>query len=85
MLPSDRQGKSTTAFTKPSLIGLLRFLAVLLLAGYIGNFGQLPAVMGLPVYVSIPKSALSDLGRAVYQPAVHPGHYIYSGHAAGQP
>ena len=32
-----------------------------------GDFGQLPPVMDLPLYTSVSRSALSDLGRSAYQ------------------
>ena len=32
----------------------------------VGDFGQLPPVMDLPVYSSLSRSAISDLGRKVY-------------------
>ena len=33
----------------------------------IGDFGQLPPVMDLPLYTSVTRSAISDLGRTTYQ------------------
>ncbi len=32
-----------------------------------GDFGQLPPVMDLPLYTTVPRSSLSDLGRSAYQ------------------
>ena len=32
-----------------------------------GDFGQLPPVMDLPLYTSVSRSSLSDLGRSAYQ------------------
>ena len=32
-----------------------------------GDFGQLPPVMDLPLYTTVPRAALSDLGKAAYQ------------------
>ena len=32
-----------------------------------GDFGQLPPVMDLPLYTTVPRSALSDLGSTAYQ------------------
>ena len=32
-----------------------------------GDFGQLPPIMELPLYMSVPKSSISDLGRSAYQ------------------
>ena len=32
-----------------------------------GDFGQLPPIMELPLYMSVPKSSSSDLGRSAYQ------------------
>ena len=32
-----------------------------------GDFGQLPPVMDLPLYSSVPRSAIPDLGRSTYQ------------------
>ena len=43
----------------------------MVLGGYLcllfGDFGQLPPVMDLPLYITVPRSALSDLGSAAYQ------------------
>ena len=36
-----------------------------------GDFGQLPPVMDLPLYTTVPRSALSDLGSAAYQSFDH--------------
>ena len=36
-----------------------------------GDFGQLPPVMDLPLYTTIPRSALSNLGSAAYQSFDH--------------
>ena len=33
----------------------------------VGDFGQLPPVMDLPIYTCLSKSAISDLGRTTYQ------------------
>ena len=33
----------------------------------VGDFGQLPPVMDLPLYSSLPRSAIADLGRTTYQ------------------
>ena len=33
----------------------------------VGDFGQLPPVMDLPLYSAVPRSAVADLGRNVYQ------------------
>ena len=33
----------------------------------VGDFGQLPPVMDLPLYSSVPRSAIADLGRTTYQ------------------
>lgn len=33
----------------------------------VGDFGQLPPVLDLPLYASVSRSALSDLGRTAYQ------------------
>ena len=33
----------------------------------VGDFGQLPPVMDLPLYTSVSRSAISDLGRTTYQ------------------
>ena len=33
----------------------------------IGDFGQLPPVMDLPLYTSVSRSSISDLGRSAYQ------------------
>ena len=33
----------------------------------VGDFGQLPPVMDLPLYTSVTRSAISDLGRTTYQ------------------
>ena len=33
----------------------------------VGDFGQLPPVMDLPLYFSVPRSAIADLGRTTYQ------------------
>ena len=32
-----------------------------------GDFGQLPPVMDLPLYSSVPRSAITDLGHTTYQ------------------
>ena len=32
----------------------------------IGDFGQLPPVMDLPLYTTVSSTALSDIGRAAY-------------------
>ena len=32
-----------------------------------GDFGQLPPVMDLPLYTTVSRSAISDLGSAAYQ------------------
>ena len=32
-----------------------------------GDFGQLPPVMDLPIYTTVPRSTLSDLGSTAYQ------------------
>ena len=33
----------------------------------VGDFGQLPPVMDLPLYSAVPRSAIADLGRSTYQ------------------
>jgi len=33
----------------------------------VGDFGQLPSVMDLPLYSSVPRSAIADLGHTTYQ------------------
>ena len=33
----------------------------------VGDFGQLPPVMNLPLYSAVPRSAIADLGRSTYQ------------------
>ena len=33
----------------------------------VGDFGQLPPVMDLPLYSSVPRSAIADLQRTTYQ------------------
>ena len=33
----------------------------------VGDFGQLPPVVDLPIYSSVPRSAIADLGRTTYQ------------------
>ena len=33
----------------------------------VGDFGQLPPVMVLPLYSAVPRSAIADLGRSTYQ------------------
>ena len=33
----------------------------------VGDFGQLPPVMDLALYSSVPRSAIADLGRTTYQ------------------
>ncbi|MGJ8945850.1 hypothetical protein AB9K17_23395, partial [Salmonella enterica subsp. enterica serovar Kentucky] len=32
-----------------------------------GDFGQLPPIMDLPLYTSVSRSSISDLGRSAYQ------------------
>ena len=33
----------------------------------VGDFGQLPPVMDLPLYSAVPRSVIADLGRSTYQ------------------
>ena len=33
----------------------------------VGDFGQLPPLMDLLLYSSVPRSAIADLGRSTYQ------------------
>ena len=33
----------------------------------VGDFGQLPPVMDLPLYSAVPRSAIADLGHSTYQ------------------
>ena len=33
----------------------------------VGDFGQLPPVMDLPLYSAAPRSTIADLGRSTYQ------------------
>ena len=33
----------------------------------VGDFGQLPPVMDLPLYSAVPRSAIADIGRSTYQ------------------
>ena len=33
----------------------------------VGDFGQLPPVMDIPLYSAVPRLAIADLGRSMYQ------------------
>ena len=78
-LLGDRWGKLTTVFTKPSLIGLPRFLggAPAFWLATSDNFFRWWSCWCMHPFQS--QCFLTGL------PAVYPGHYTYSGHVAGWP